>query len=1630
MLHRSLNTPSSRPRTDQRSSCADDPGRDDRHIRMDRGRVAVTGRSVRIAWVVLPTLWAIAPQAWAQSAFNLHENTIERQSQAREVSPIAVDTVFGDQISHFDGSVSFSQVDIAVPGNDALPVELRRTLRVEDRSRANGHFLGGFGEWALDLPRLSSEVSVAYGWRPAAGTVSQRCSLPGPLPSSGTMAAEDYWSGYSLQIPGAGGQQLLMNPSGTLPAAGGGPYPWITQDMWRIACKSSTKNGYAGEAFIALSPQGVKYTLDWVVTRTHAPINGNLGTMTSPRQVVHFLVSRIEDRFGNWVDYTYSGDKLTGITASDGRQIALTWSGSNVASVSSSLGTWSYTYASGKLSQVTRPDASKWTFTSTGALAINPIPWSPPIEDPTGCPDALDAPTGTYALSITAPSGAMGQFNFGVFQHMRSNVPEHACQIISPTYWFMKVPRFHWSLTLMSRTVTGPGLAGMTWTYGYGGPDWLGGGNEKENTVAGPGNTWARYTYGTGYNLNEGQWLKLEEGSSAANILQTRSDAYLTTAEASGQSFPAAAATNPRQWSDLLATEWLRPLRQSVTIRQGVSFIRQIPNNCSGKYCFDVFARPTRTIRSSTLTGTPSRTEETSYHDNTAKWVLGQVAQVKCTAPTAALPAGCGASGTVVSAATYDPSWALPLTYSAFGKLQQTLAWDTTSAIAGGQRGTVTSVTDGNGQTTIVSNWKRGIPQAIQHPATPEAPAGATQSAVVNNAGWITSTTDENGYATTYTHDAMGRLDSIAYPTGDSVAWNTTTQAFVQVASAEYGIPAGHWRQTVATGDGRRVVYYDGLWRPLIVREYDTANESGTQRFNRFAYDHRGQVTFAAYPATVYNATLGTQTAYDALGRPTTVAQDSELGTLTTAYAYLAGFQTRVTDPKGNATTTSYLAWDQPTTGFPLLLAHPEGAWTHLTRDAFGKPTRIRRSDSASPTGGTVAVNRDYVYDAYQQLCKSIEPETASTVLDYDGAGNVTWSASGQALPSTSACDRASVAAGHKASRTWDGRNRLTTLSFPDGNGSQAWTYTPDGLPATITTWNDGGASSLVNGYSYNRRRLPTGETQQQTGGPATFTLGYGYDANGHLSLQLYPDGQTVAYTPNALGQPTQAGSYATGVQYFPNGAMKQFTYGNGLTHTLTQNARQLPLRSVDSGDVLDLTWSYDANGNVAAVSDGTTAGRQTRSMGYDGLDRLLTTTSPMYPGGATYAYDVLDNLTRVSVAGRDHRYQYDASNRLTSATHGPGGPVALTLAYDARGNLSNRNGQAFTFDLGNRLRAALGTESYRYDAQGRRARTFMAPGLLYEAYGQAGKLLWQRDESVGFTFQHVYLNGSVVALHRRSIVSGGSGEVVYYWHTDAQGSQVALTVGTTVLQTSEYEPYGKLLNRPNNNRVGYTGHVMDAGTGLTYMQQRYYDPQIGRFLSVDPVTAYGGDNRYFNRYWYAAGNPYRYTDPDGRALDIIADIGFIAYSGYKLATEPSWTNAAALGADFVGAVVPFATGLGAGVRAAAHGADAVKAADGAADAAKPLMGRNPQPGGSRTNTDLGPNGDRASAKSVFRNQAEGKKTTTTMDNGGTRTRADNNVQIRHNPDGSSRVDLPNRGSAPKGESIHTPPPPPPKIER
>lgn len=103
------------------------------------------------------------------------------------------------------------------------------------------------------------------------------------------------------------------------------------------------------------------------------------------------------------------------------------------------------------------------------------------------------------------------------------------------------------------------------------------------------------------------------------------------------------------------------------------------------------------------------------------------------------------------------------------------------------------------------------------------------------------------------------------------------------------------------------------------------------------------------------------------------------------------------------------------------------------------------------------------------------------------------------------------------------------------------------------------------------------------------------------------------------------------------------------------------------------------------------------------------------------------------------------------------------------------------------------------------------------------------------------------------------------YIHTDAlRSASVETNALGAVLSRTNYEPYGKVLGTANQG-PGYAGHVTDATTGLSYMQQRYYDPIGGRFLSIDPVAADPNSGANFNRYWYANNNPYRFIDPDGR---------------------------------------------------------------------------------------------------------------------------------------------------------------------
>jgi RHS repeat-associated protein len=111
--------------------------------------------------------------------------------------------------------------------------------------------------------------------------------------------------------------------------------------------------------------------------------------------------------------------------------------------------------------------------------------------------------------------------------------------------------------------------------------------------------------------------------------------------------------------------------------------------------------------------------------------------------------------------------------------------------------------------------------------------------------------------------------------------------------------------------------------------------------------------------------------------------------------------------------------------------------------------------------------------------------------------------------------------------------------------------------------------------------------------------------------------------------------------------------------------------------------------------------------------------------------------------------------------------------------------------------------------------------------------------------------------------------EEIVYFHNDLAGTaQVATNTAGTLIWREHFHPYGKRLDNPpasSANTVWFAGKPQDSLTGLSYMGARYYDPTLGRFLSIDPAAFDEQELHSLNRYAYANNNPIKFVDPDGR---------------------------------------------------------------------------------------------------------------------------------------------------------------------
>ena len=251
----------------------------------------IKGPSVILGPIIGLAAFFLCEPALSQT-LSAEQSYVDAISRSNNIRPLSTDA-FGEKINLKDGDVRFEWTDIDIPGNSNIPIRLQRVLKIEGTTM--GGELGGFDlGGSFDVPYLGGVFPVT-GWQVNGTLPNNRCSNPAPPPSATNhISASDYWTGNSLHIPGESDELMLAQPSNTIPEISDDQsYPWITKSFWRISCLPQTKNGYPGEGFLAISPNGDKYYFDWVVTKhrySYSKMYANYGTMDSASlDAVRFL---------------------------------------------------------------------------------------------------------------------------------------------------------------------------------------------------------------------------------------------------------------------------------------------------------------------------------------------------------------------------------------------------------------------------------------------------------------------------------------------------------------------------------------------------------------------------------------------------------------------------------------------------------------------------------------------------------------------------------------------------------------------------------------------------------------------------------------------------------------------------------------------------------------------------------------------------------------------------------------------------------------------------------------------------------------------------------------------------------------------------------------------------------------------------------------------------------------------------------------------------------------------------------------------------------------------------------------------------------------------------------------------
>lgn len=713
-------------------------------------------------------------------------------------------------------------------------------------------------------------------------------------------------------------------------------------------------------------------------------------------------------------------------------------------------------------------------------------------------------------------------------------------------------------------------------------------------------------------------------------------------------------------------------------------------------------------------------------------------------------------------------------------------------------------------------------------------------------------------------YDALNRVVST-----EQWAITTQTTATKQYETLTSFAEPGRITVNPPTG-GNTSTITDHYGRTSVVEEM---NSDGTvYARTRLAYTNAGDLLTVKMDGTPGPVTSMT---YDLAGRKTSTT-DVDAGTSSSVYDW-RGLVTQTTSPTGAAGGT---ATDVKLTSYDL-----------AGRPTSTKVNGVTTTTATYDTGGTAFLGR-----LVSATSTTTDPDTnqalttTSTVLGYDSWGRVT--SSRLQVPAGFGVPQAITST---ESTTYDTEGHVATVTYSPVANMPGETvtakYTDLGRPSTLTS-----SISAVGSTPASLTPLVASTVFNSYGRLTSRRWGWGSGGTGPT--------RTYAYDP--IGRLVQA---KTDVPQSGAGTSAGLEQDDTYTYVGDRELRQVTDNLIKQAQC----YTYDAQFRLVRAATMDVAGGQTCSS-------LTSTAAPQGspPANATpydlsWTYDIENNLTQVrdnltavttTLGGRAATNQ--PRHAATSITVGAG--PAMTMAYDAAGRLTTRNLPGGT------------TETLTWDQQGRLASSLNAPAgggatsLTRFAYGPDGSRLIRKTATettltLGATEitypagggnpttrRYYTLAGAQVAMRTTTgpapttpsptptpttTAPPAANYTGLTWlANDGQAStDVTIDATTGAFTRVRYQPYGKPRTSPAalgtfgtglNTDKGWLGQTLDATTGLTYLNARYYDTNLAQFTAPDPLLD-PTNPRTLNPYTYANGNPIAYTDPTGLSGDCVS---------------------------------------------------------------------------------------------------------------------------------------------------------------